>query len=309
MSEERMTFGWVVKPTTPKSIREKHPDPHAAAEALLAGDRAFIEALPAAFITLWFEDHLQWEDTPTLEAFVAMTYTAALYPRFQIGTIVLGNSYRNPALTAKMAATLQLLTGGRFILGIGAGWKEDEYRAYDYPFPPAGTRIDALDDACRVIKALFTDSPATVAGARHAVTGAYCEPRPKPGIPILIGGGGEKKTLRVVATHADLWNYPFATAEEYAHKQAVLANHCQSVGRDPGAIAHTYYAIVDLSDEQQGARDEGDDMHILQGSPEQVAAELRDFQNLGVRHVMVGFTDFPATRGLERFTAEVLPRL
>jgi alkanesulfonate monooxygenase SsuD/methylene tetrahydromethanopterin reductase-like flavin-dependent oxidoreductase (luciferase family) len=307
--DDKLTFGWVIRPTTPESMRAAHSVPFAAGEELIVANRRFIEALPAGFGNLWVEDHFQWSDTPTLEAFVTMTYFAALYPMLSMGSIVLGNSYRNPALTAKMAATLQLLTGGRFILGIGAGWKQDEYEAYGYPFPGAATRIDQLDEACTIIKAMFAESPATVAGGHHHVKDAYCEPRPQPRIPLLIGGGGERKTLGVVARHADWWNYGFSTSEEYAHKQTVLAGHCARIGRDPREIVHTYYGIIDLSDAQDRARSEDSDSHVLAGSPAQVAAELRAFHDLGVRHVMINFSDYPSTAGLERFTHEVLPAL
>ncbi|MDB5076973.1 MAG: class flavin-dependent oxidoreductase [Chloroflexi bacterium] len=309
MSQDKTTFGWVICPSTAAAHLPGRRDPLAAGEALVAADRAFIEALPPAFTTLWVEDHFQWNDAPTLEAFVTMTHFAALYPAFNMGSIVLGNSYRNPALTAKMAATLQLLTGGRFILGIGAGWKQDEYDAYGYPFPSAGVRIDQLDEACQIIKAMFEQSPATFEGQYYSVKNAYCEPRPSPRIPLLIGGSGERKTLRVVARHADMWNGAFRTSEQFAHKQAVLAQHCKDIGRDPAEIVHTYYGFVDLSDEQEDARREGSDMHILAGSSAQVASELRALIGLGVRHVMLRFLDFPATVGLERFTKEVLPAL
>jgi alkanesulfonate monooxygenase SsuD/methylene tetrahydromethanopterin reductase-like flavin-dependent oxidoreductase (luciferase family) len=307
--DDRLTFGWVIRPSTPDSMRAAHSVPFAAGEALITANRRFIEALPAGFGNLWVEDHFQWGDTPTLEAFVTMTHFAALYPTFGMGSIVLGNSYRNPALTAKMAATLQILTGGRFILGIGAGWKQDEYDAYGYPFPSAPTRIDQLDEACQIIKAMFAESPVTFAGGHYHVTDAYCEPRPQPRIPLLIGGGGERKTLQVVARHADWWNYPFCTPEKYAHKQSVLTAHCARVGRDPKEIAHTTYAVIDLSDDQERARAASADMHIMGGSPAQVAAELRAFHDLGVRHVMINFGDYPSTAGLERFTNEVLSAL
>jgi len=262
----------------------------------------------APFTTLWVEDHLQWGDNPTLEAFTTMAYFAALYPRLRMGSIVLGQSYRNPALTAKMAATLQALTGGRFILGLGAGWKQDEYAAYGYAYPSPATRIAQLDEALQIIKTLFRASPAGFSGRFYRIEDAYCEPRPDPPIPLLIGGSGEKKTLRVVAEHADLWNGAFSTSEAFAHKQAVLAAHCHAIGRDPQEIAHTYYGLIDLSDAQTAAG-QAPQMHFLDGDPGQVARELQEFIALGVRHFMLGFTDFPAHDGLRRFTQDVLPAL
>ena len=305
MAGDTVTFGWVIKPSTDAAGAGQAS---AATAVLLAQDRAFVEALPEQFDTLWVEDHFQWGDKPTLECYTTMTYFAALYPRLRVGSIVMGQSYRNPALTAKMAATLQALTGGRFILGLGAGWKQDEYEAYGYDYPSPAVRIDQLDEALQIVKAMFAESPASFNGRYYRIENAYCEPRPEPRIPILIGGSGERKTLRVVAKHADLWNGAFSTAEAFAHKQSVLAEHCKAIGRDPGEIGHTYYGLVDLSDAQPTAR-ETSNSHILNGDPERVARELQDFIGLGVRHFMFNFLDFPARQGLERFTREVLPAL
>ncbi len=308
MADDGVTFGWVIRPSTDVAGAEDTRGAGAVTTALLEQDRAFIEALPAQFTTLWVEDHFQWGVNPTLEAFTTMAYFAALYPQLRMGSIVLGQSYRNPALTAKMAATLQALTGGRFILGLGAGWKQDEYEAYGYPFPGAGARIEQLDEAVQIVRAMFTASPASFSGRHYTIENAYCEPRPTPPIPLMIGGSGEKKTLRVVARYADMWNGAFSTSEAYAAKQAVLAEHCRAVGRDPHEITHTYYGIVALGDAPAAAGG-APGMHFLSGGPEQVATEVRAFIALGVRHFMLGFTDFPSQVGLRRFTQEVLPAL
>ncbi len=308
MASEVVTFGWVIRPSTPAAGARDAGGASGLTAALLAQDRAFIEALPLPFTTLWVEDHLQWSDNPTLEAFTTMASFAALYPHLRMGSIVLGQSYRNPALSAKMAATLQALTGGRFILGVGAGWKQDEYEAYGYPYPGAATRIEQLDEALQIITALFRDSPASFTGRYYRIEKAYCEPRPDPPIPLLVGGSGEKKTLRVVAKHATMWNGAFSTSTAFAQKQAVLAEHCRAIGRDPQQIAHTYYGLIDLSD-AQAAAGQTPQLHVLNGDPTRVARELRDFIALGVRHFMLGFTDFPSHEGLRRFTQDVLPAL
>ncbi len=307
MSPEAVTFGWVISPTTPSARAAEAGGAGALTAQLLDQNRAFIAALPAPFTTLWVEDHLQWGDQPTLDACTTLAYLAALYPRYRIGSIVLSQSYRNPALTAKMAATLQVLSGGRFILGLGAGWKHDEYAAYGYAYPSAAERIAQLGEAVQIVKALFAHSPATFSGHYYRIEDAYCEPRPTPPIPLLIGGSGEQKTLRVVAKHADLWNGAFSTPADYAHKQAVLAAHCQAIGRDPRTITHTYFGFIDLSAAQDAAARLP--MYIHHGTSQQVVAELQAFIDLGVRHLMLRFTDFPATAGLQRFAREVLPAL
>jgi alkanesulfonate monooxygenase SsuD/methylene tetrahydromethanopterin reductase-like flavin-dependent oxidoreductase (luciferase family) len=307
MAAHDVTFGWVVSPQT-AAQGGSAAESTRATQTLLEQDRAFIDRLPSQFTTLWVEDHFQWQADPTLECFITMSYFAALFPTLRMGSIVLGQSYRNPALTAKMAATLQALTGGRFILGIGAGWKQDEYEAYGYDYPGAGARIEQLEDAVQIIKTMFSEIPATFHGKHYHIQDAFCEPRPYPAVPLLIGGKGEKKTLRVVAKYADMWNGNFTTSEEYAQKQEVLAAHCRDVGRDPSEIIYTYYGIVDLSDPRED-QDAPSPLHILRGGSTQVARELRALIDLGVRHFMIRFTDFPSTTGLERFTSEVLSAL
>src|SRR5947209_4471860 len=174
-------------------------DPDLSMSEVLAYNRQCIEALKSGFTTLWLEDHLQVGHTDNLECLTTLTYLAAQYPDLRVGTLVLDQSYRNPALLAKMAANLQFLTGGRFILGLGAGWKEDEYHAYGYPFPDTRTRLEQLEEAAIIAKTMWSSRPATFVGKYYSIRDAYCEPPPHPPIPLLIGGGGEEKTLAIVA--------------------------------------------------------------------------------------------------------------
>lgn len=267
--------------------------------------RATVDALSPAFTTLWMEDHFQWEARPTLEAFTTMTYFAAAYPRFKVGSLVLGQSYRNPALLAKMGATLQYLSAGRFVLGLGAGWKEDEYRAYGYEYPRAGVRIAQLAEAIELIRALWSETPASYGGSYYHAENATCEPRPTPRVPILVGGAGERGTLQVVARLADAWNHDSCSYEEYAHKYAVLTRHCEALGRDVHDITLTYYGHVDLP-EDASAFAPRTDIYVLGPTPADVAAQLRPFLALGVRHIMVQPTSLVSLR---RFTHEVVPLL
>ncbi len=305
METQTVSFGWVTTPTQSAKDTASSSASEIAA-ALLGSNRAFIEALPPAFTTLWFEDHFQWGADPTLEAITTTAFFAALYPHLGVGTLVLGQRYRNPALTAKMAANLQLLSGGRFILGLGAGWKEDEHKAYGFDFPRAGVRIEQLEEAVGLIKAMLTQSPASFAGNYYAIREAYCEPRPDKKIPIMIGGNGPK-TLYVAATHADMWNASFLTTEALAGKKELLVEQCRAAGRDPSELVLTYFSAVDLTG--AGAPAPRPDIHFLTGEPSQVAAELQAFIDLGVRHFMLRFADFPSTVGLERFTTTILPAL
>src|SRR5436190_354966 len=300
MSNSNVTFGWVTYMVpTKNSSAEDTATPAKAIHALMEANEQHIEAASPQFDTVWVEDHFQWENKPMVEAVTTLAYLAGRHEAMRFGHIVLGQSYRNPALTAKTAANLQAMTGGRYILGIGAGWKEDEYRAYGYEYPPAGVRIEQLDDAVQVIRAMWTQSPATFQGKHYHIENAYCEPQPDPPIPLLIAGGGEKKTLRVVAKYADWWNINFCTSERYAEKQRILAEHCREVGRDPGDILHTYYNFISIVDDPSKA--ETRDFHILAGTPDMITRELEEFINLGVKHIQLRFTDFPRLDGLQMF--------
>ena len=278
--------------------------------------------LRGLYDSVWVADHFvpgqRWRHPsgPLLECLTALTYYAAVYPDYDYGTIVLANSYRPPTLLAKMAATLQSLTRGRFILGIGAGWMESEYLAYGYPFPRAGVRIDQLEEGLQVIKAMWTQSPATFEGRYYQVREAYCNPLPNPRPPILIGGGGEQKTLRVVARHADWWNLPSGTPDDFARKKEILAGYCREIGRDPSEIRLSWEAAgVAVAPTRAAALQvaAADPFHRAgmspAGTPAEVAAHLQQYIDLGVRLFILRFADFPDPAGALRFAHDVRPLL
>ena len=272
------------------------------------------------FDSVWVDDHLmpwadwQPDDTPYLECLTTIAYFAAAYPTLNFGASVLCQSYRNPGLLAKMAANLQLLTGGRFLFGIGAGWMEEEYRAYNFDFPPPSVRVAQLEEAIQIVRRLWTEAPASFEGAYYRVDNAYCEPRPDPVPPLLIGGGGERLTLRLVAEYADWWNIPGGTAANYARKLHVLRGHCEAVGRDYDAIVKTWSAEgIAIAETEAGARRIAArspyNNHPIDGTPPQVARQLRAFIDLGVEYLIVRLLDFPDTAGIDLFAREVMPRL
>jgi alkanesulfonate monooxygenase SsuD/methylene tetrahydromethanopterin reductase-like flavin-dependent oxidoreductase (luciferase family) len=200
----------------------------------LAYYRRCLELGEGAMSALWFSDHLQKGDHPVFEGWTTLTYLAALAPTYRVGNMVLSQSYRNPALLAKMAATLQTLSKGRFVLGIGAGWQEDEYFAYDFPYPPARERIQQLSEAIDLVRTMWTQSPATYAGTHYRVREAYCEPRPDPVPPILIGGQGHK-VMRLVAEKADAWQWD-GPIDLYLPPYERLVRSCTEVGRELAGI-------------------------------------------------------------------------
>ncbi|HVF99011.1 MAG TPA: LLM class flavin-dependent oxidoreductase [Chloroflexia bacterium] len=308
MPAQDITFGFVTQATPRGLPPEIMADPTRAAYVTMDRTGELIEMARPYFDTVWAEDHFQWGDRAVFEAITTLAFLAGKHEGLRYGHIVLGQSYRNPALTAKLAANMQVLTKGNFILGIGAGWKEDEYRAYGYPYPPASQRIDELEEAVQICRAMWADSPASFEGKYYRIEDALSIPLPNPPIPLLIAGGGEKKTLRVAAKYADWWNAPFMEADKFAHKQEVLARHCRDIGRDPAEILHSYYAITSLSEDPEKVQ-RNEDPHFVAGSPDDVTRELEQFVRLGVKHIQVRFTDFPSSDGLELFINKVLPRL
>ena len=264
------------------------------------------------FDSLWVSDHLMEGDRYRIEPWTQLTWLAARVPGVRLGHNVLANSYRHPALMAKMAASLQALSGGRFILGYGAGWLEDEYRAYGYPFPSTRERIAQMDEALRLIRTMWTESPATFAGAWYQVRDAYCEPRPEPVPPIMIGGSGERYLLRAVAEHADWWLSYADRRDVQEHKLAVLADHCRDIGRDPAsirkAIPWTLYLHRDRATVRRWAGDavEGERPAVA-GDPAEVRDRIEEAIGLGFNMIQLRFAGLMDTADIELFADEVLP--
>ena len=191
----------------------------------------------------WLFDHfypIMTDDPagPCFEGWTALAYLAGITNRLRLGLMVTGNTYRHPAVLANMCATLDVVSKGRLEIGLGAAWNAAEHEAYGIDFPPLGQRMDALDEACQVIDSLLTKPVSDFAGQHYQLSGAFCEPKPvqQPRPPLVIGGGGEKRTLRIAAKYADQWNFPGRTGDELRAKLEILHQHCAAVGRDPAEI-------------------------------------------------------------------------
>lgn len=187
---------------------------------------------------------------PCLEGWSLLSALAASTERLRVGLMVTGNTYRHPAVLANIAATVDIISGGRLDFGIGAGWNELEHNAYGIPLYPVGERIRRLGEACQVIRLLWTEQAPSFEGKYYHLTEAYCEPKPvqKPYPPFVIGGSGEQLTLRVVARYADIWNYVTGPVEEFKRKNAVLDQHCGVVGRNPADIQRSVQLVMDPGD-------------------------------------------------------------
>lgn len=236
-------------PPAPSRIGLQIPNfnfPGTAPEQLLDTLTAIAQtAESSGFDSVWVMDHLNQIpgvgpiDNWMLEGNTALAALAARTSTVHLGLMVGGVTYRNPALMAKVTTTLDVLSGGRAVLGIGAAWFEHEHRAFGYEFPPIAERFERLEDALRIARAMFTEDQATVIGAHHRVEGVLNRPRPIRGdIPIMVGGSGERKTLRLVAQYADASNV-FGDPERVRHLMGVLEGHCEVAGRDPAEITKT----------------------------------------------------------------------
>jgi len=251
-------------------------------------------------------------DGPVLECWTTLTGLAARTTRIRLGTLVLGNTYRHPAVVANMAATLDQVTGGRVVLGIGAGWQVNEHAAYGLPLPGARERIEALDEACGVIRSLLSRRRTTLGGQAYRLTDAPCEPKPVQGpLPLLVGGGGERLTLKVAARHADVW-HAWADPDLFRHKSAVLDRHCEQVGRDPDEVARATGATVSVRSRHHRRRYDADGG--VHATADEVVARLLEFRSCGVDEFIV--RDDAANMGVEEsldqldaLTDAVVPRL
>ncbi len=303
MSADRAAFGIVL------------PQMDATWEAARAAAQ---DAERLGFDSVWLIDHLLGlpaPQTPILEAWTLLSALAAATQRIRLGVHVLCNSFRNPALLAKMAATLDHISNGRLDFGIGAGWHPGEHAAYGYEFGTPAERLRRLGEALGLVRRLWTEERVTHEGEFYRVRDSWCRPAPvqKPHPPILVGAGGEKLALRVVAEHAQTWNVMAPHAGQIERKREALARHCAAVGRDPGEIRislQTAAIVCEGEAEAERRRQEaggafalfGDlRANALFGTPEQVCDRVRRYQRLGVSHFIVWIP--------ERFRAETVATL
>lgn len=248
----------------------------------------------AGYDGIWVADHFMpnQDDTsgPTGEAWTILAGLAQATSKARLGTMVTGNTYRHPAVLAKQAAQVDIISGGRLVLGLGAGWQENEHAAYDIPFYTTGERLRRLDEAAQIIRSLFADDNTTFEGRYYTIKDAPLAPKPvqRPGPPLLIGGGGEKVTLRIAAQWADEWNV-WGNPEILQHKGEILARHCADVGRDPSEIKHSANAMLTMSDDPERlerARSAPGFPGIV-GTVDEVKAIVQQYADAGVDELII----------------------
>lgn len=287
------------------------------------------------FESLWRSDHfmsLVDSNRESLETWVALTLTATETTRLRFGPLVCPMTFRHPSLLARMAAAVDALSGGRLVLGVGAGWNEQEHRAFGLPFPPLKERMDMLEEGLEVITGLLGDEPARFAGRYYQLEGPNPRPKPvqQPRIPLLIGGTGERRMLRIVARYADEWDVPgIVTPTAYRAKSKRLDEYCREINRDPGEIRRcvsTAFLIgrneVELRRRIKAMQQLMPDLASLDacavpnalqgdgwliGMPDQIVASLQALADEGVERVVLQHNDQVDFDALELVAREVMP--
>ncbi|CAB4659465.1 unannotated protein [freshwater metagenome] len=275
------------------------------------------------FDSIWVYDHFHNVPKPAQEAvFECWTTIAAISQRtsrIRLGQMVGCNSYRNPALLAKITSTVDVISGGRLDWGIGAGWYENEYRGYGYEFAKPSDRIGMLQETVEIVKSMWTQPETTYEGKFYKTSRAHCDPKPlqQPMPPIWIGGGGEQLTLRVVARHADVSNFG-SSLEEFVHKREVLKGHCAHIGRDEDTIRKTISSEVFIRETEKeieeagaknpwGIRPDQWREKALVGTPDQVSEKIQKYLDAGCTGFIPWCPDYPNTETLELFAKKVIP--
>ena len=267
---------------------------------------------------IWYADHFMPNeenvDQPIHEAWSVLAAIAACVPRVRIGPLVAGNTYRNPALTAKIAATIDHISGGRLVLGLGAGWQENEHEKYGFDFSTVKGRLDRLDEAVEIVTSLLANPRTDFDGNHYTVVDAPLDPKPiQKKIPLMIGGGGRKRTLRTTALHADEWNY-WGMPADIEELCQVLNAHCEDVGRDPAEIQRSACALMFIAeDEEKLARFRGQDFGraTIVGTPSEVIEIVGSYVEVGLDELIVpDFTFGPMERkkeSMDLFIEQVAP--
>jgi F420-dependent oxidoreductase-like protein len=288
--------------------------------------------------SIWVYDHFHTVPVPTdeatHEAWSLMAAFAAATERVRLGQMCTCMGYRNPAYLAKLAATCDVISGGRVEMGIGGGWYEHEWNAYGYGFPSAGDRLGMLDEGVQIMRQLWTEGTAALDGKHYQVNGAIARPLPlqNGGIPLWIAGGGEKKTLRIAAQYAQYTNFD-ATPETFKHKSSVLEQHCRDVGRDFGEITRSANFNVVIGATEQDVKDKLEWIHAhyqryvdnadevtrtddlfrkgpLVGTPEQIVERLKAAEALGMTYAIGYFVDAAYDpSSMQLFVDQVIPEL
>jgi F420-dependent oxidoreductase-like protein len=259
---------------------------------------AWLEADRLGFDTAWAHDHLLNQNDPARaedEGWTVLTALLVQSRRIRGGLMVTANTFRHPAVLAKIASAADVVSGGRLEVGLGAGWFETEHRQYGLGLPPLGERMRRLDEACAVLRALWTEPRATYTGVYYQVRDAFHEPKPvqRPHPPLVIGTSGERVGLRIVARHAQEWNMAKGTPAEFRRRSALLDAYCRELGRDPATVARSIQFLPEAMD----------------GDAATLAARAREFVGAGATHLIFSCPMPYTAAGARWLWREVIPRV
>ena len=300
-----------------------------ASDSLSAFDRVrkvVLECERLGYHSVWLDDHLMFGESPVLECWTTLSALSTVTTRIRLGTMVSCNSFRNPSLLAKMAATVDVISGGRLELGIGAGVQRGEHVAYGISFPKPSVRISRMKEAVEIIRKMWTEEKASYRGKYYRLREAVCEPKPlqKPHPPITIGGSGEKLTLQVTAQYGDRFDWGYLSSLElYKHKLDVLKSHCKAVGRDFNEIEKSCWPSGQIFIAQnQKELDEkvlqrkpknvsmkDFEEYSFMGTPDECRQKIRPYTDLGVKCFMLFFGDLPSLDGVRLFAEKVVKKM
>lgn len=269
--------------------------------------------------SIWLDDHMWTRGLPEidhLDCIPALAAVAARTERLRLGTLVICNAYRSPAMLAKSLCAIDQISKGRLEVGLGIGWMKEEFIAYGFEYPKVGVRLKQLEESLQILKAMFTEAKATFKGRYYSVTDAFNNPKPiqKPHPPITIGGAGKKVMLRIIAKYADRWNIP-GGYPDIADLTATLKEHCAAVGRDFNQIEVSEQLLVCMGTSaedverkwQAASRMRPFATTAIKGTPPELVGALKDRIAKGVRTFIVFFSDGSAPQTIETFAKEVMP--
>lgn len=271
------------------------------------------------FNSVWFNDHIYgipMPQLPILEAWTALPAVAAVTSRVQLGTLVSPVGFRNPALLAKSVGTLEEISGGRTIVGLGCGWYGDEFSGYGIDFPPVAQRLEQLDEAVQLMRLLWSEEQVTFAGKHFRTKDVFCAPKPAQQPSILLGGGGEKVFLRICAERADIWNNLAVNQEHLGRKIDVLNRHCDAVGRDPAQIQISQQTMVVIGRDADDAEAKvakanrifgGHLGKGISGTPEQCTEQIQALADLGCSMLIIEFFGRDVREPAQLFAECVMP--
>jgi F420-dependent oxidoreductase-like protein len=285
-----------------------------------------LECEHLGYNSVWLDDHLMYRNTSILECWTTLSALASVTHKIRLGTMVTSNGFRNPALLAKMAATVDVISNGRLEFGIGSGAQKEEHIAYGFKFPNPPARINRMQETIEILKKMWTQEKTSYDGKNYRIINAVCEPKPlqKPYPPITVGGSGEKYTLNVTAKYANRFDFGFLQdIEQFKHKLEVLENHCKRVGRDYTEIEKSCWPggqilleetpekidhVVQRFMPKNLSREDFEKCSLV-GSPEECVGKIKSFRDLGVTNFMLFFGDLPDLCSLRLFAETVANKL